>query len=125
VTNPRISCLPQHKAAAKPWRDQWQAGYDTVTVLGGDVLGPTEECVQKLNFTLEEQYRKMEAEHQLIQAATDKLARASTKVTELGDLGRKAKGDPTGTGTLFATVQPYGMQVPLPPSLLSAAKANC
>ena len=113
MTNPRISCLPQRKTAAKSWQENWQAGYDTVTVLGGDVLGPTEECVQKLNSTLEEQYRKMEAENQLIEAATNELARASTKITELGDLGRKAKGDPTGT--LFATMQPYGMQVPSPP----------
>ena len=104
MTNPRVSCFLQRKTAAKPWQEKWQVGYDTLTVLGGKVLGPTEECLQKLDLTLKEQYRTMEAEHQLIEAATDKLARASTKVTELGDLGRKAKGDPTGT--LFAAIQP-------------------
>jgi hypothetical protein len=90
-----LAPLESAETAAQPWRKQWQVGYDTTAELGANVLGPTEECVQKLNSTLEEQYRKMEAEHQLIQAATDELARASTKVTELGDLGRKAKGDPT------------------------------
>jgi len=87
--------LESAETAAKPWQEKWQVGYDTLTVLGGNVLGPTEECLQKLDLTLKEQYRTMEAEHQLIKAATNKLARASTKVTELGDLGRKAKGDPT------------------------------
>ena len=116
MTNPRVSCFPQRQTAAQPWRKQWQVGYDTTAELGANVLGPTEECVQKLNSTLEDQYRKMEDEHQVIQAATDELARASTKVTELGDLGRKAKGDPTGT--LFATIWEASRK-PSPPHPLS------
>ena len=43
----------------------------------------------------------MEAERVKIDAATTELARAETKVTELGDLGRKAKGDENGTPHRF------------------------
>ena len=43
----------------------------------------------------------MEAERVLIEAATTELARKSTKLTELGDLGKKVKGDPNGTPRRF------------------------
>ena len=68
---------------------------------GSCVLLPTSECIAKFNTTVAEQHRKMEAEQVLIEAATTELARAETKVTELGDLGRKAKGDPNGTPHSF------------------------
>ena len=59
--------------------------------LGSCVLLPTSECISKFNTTVAEQHRKMEAERVLIEAATTELARAETKVTELGDLGRKVR----------------------------------
>ena len=97
-------CGHQRKAVAKLWQVHWQAGFDTLTELGGLVIGPTEGCLQTINSTMEQQYRKMEAERQLIEAATDELGRACTRVTELGDLSRKVKGDPNGTPACYSHV---------------------
>ncbi len=90
-------CGYQRKAAAELWQVHWQAGFDTLTELGRLVIGPTEDCLHTINSTMEEQYRKMEAERVLIEAATEELGRTCTRVTELEDLSRRVKGDPNGT----------------------------
>jgi hypothetical protein len=82
-------------------QQDWQAGYNTLSDLGSCVLRPTSECISKFNTTVAEQHRKMEVERVLIEAATTELARAETKVTELGDLSKKVKGDPNGTPRRF------------------------
>ena len=99
--------LESAEAVAKLWQVHWQAGFDTLTELGGLVIGPTEGCLQTINSTMEQQYRKMEAERQLIEAATDELGRACTRVTELGDLSRKVKGDPNDDEALVELMAKY------------------
>lgn len=86
---------------AKSWQHGWQSGYNSLNDLGGKVLNPTVECFHKFNDIVQQEWAKVKTEQATIEDAKTKLAQANTKLSELGDLGRKAKEAPNG---MFACI---------------------
>ena len=86
--------------AAAHWNAGSVGGFNSLTDLGGEILGITTECCTTFDVISRETYDLMEAEKALITAAEIGLVQAETKKTELNDLGKKAKGDPNDPGML-------------------------